>query len=162
MTDIFELEQQLVAAQAREKVLRDALKMQPRNLRTVWKDGIDLDLPDRITERRDEALAMPVNDTALRGLLEHENSVWYSALGPNYVDFDPVGAVRAFEAQVKLEAMCEMERYHDTTLKAALANERERCCSEIKAADDKASEEDYMLDSNDCISVIRGTWKGGE
>ena len=36
--------------------------------------------------------------------------------------------------------------------------ERERLCAAIKAADDKASEGDYMLDSDDCISVIRGTW----
>jgi hypothetical protein len=41
---------------------------------------------------------------------------------------------------------------------AALAAERERLCAAIKAADDKASEGDYMLDSDDCISVIRGTW----
>ena len=39
------------------------------------------------------------------------------------------------------------------------AAERERLCAAIKAADDKASEGDYMLDSGDCISVIRGTWK---
>jgi hypothetical protein len=38
------------------------------------------------------------------------------------------------------------------------AAERERMCAAIKAADDKASEGDYMLDSDDCISVIRGTW----
>jgi hypothetical protein len=42
---------------------------------------------------------------------------------------------------------------------AAVAVERERLCAAIKAADDKASEGDYMLDSDDCISVIRrGTW----
>lgn len=34
----------------------------------------------------------------------------------------------------------------------------EECCALIKAADDKAMEGDYMLDSNDCISVLRGTW----
>lgn len=39
-----------------------------------------------------------------------------------------------------------------------LAAERERLCAAIKAADDKACEGDYMLDSDDCISVIRGTW----
>ncbi len=42
--------------------------------------------------------------------------------------------------------------------KAAVAAERERLCAAIKAADDKASENDYMLDSDDCIRVIRGTW----
>ena len=41
---------------------------------------------------------------------------------------------------------------------AAVAAERERLCAAIKAADDKASEGYYMLDSDDCISVIRGTW----
>ena len=41
-----------------------------------------------------------------------------------------------------------------------LAAERERMCAAIKAADDKAHEGGYMLDSDDCISVIRGTWKG--
>ena len=44
-------------------------------------------------------------------------------------------------------------------LDAAVAAERERLCAAIKAADDKASDGDYMLDSGDCISVIRGTWK---
>ena len=38
------------------------------------------------------------------------------------------------------------------------AAERERMCVAIKAADDIASKADYMLDSDDCISVIRGTW----
>ena len=31
--------------------------------------------------------------------------------------------------------------------------------SDLKAADDKASEGDYMLDSDDCIKVARGQWK---
>ena len=35
----------------------------------------------------------------------------------------------------------------------------EALCARIKAADDAAAEGDYMLDSDDCISVIRGTWK---
>lgn len=39
--------------------------------------------------------------------------------------------------------------------------ERERMCAAIKAADDKASDGDYMLDSDDCISVLRGTWNPG-
>jgi hypothetical protein len=38
--------------------------------------------------------------------------------------------------------------------------ERERLCAAIKAADDKAVDEhEYMLTSNDCISVIQGTWE---
>ncbi len=35
----------------------------------------------------------------------------------------------------------------------------EDLCARIKAADDAAADGDYMLDSNDCISVLRGTWK---
>ena len=33
-------------------------------------------------------------------------------------------------------------------------------CARIKAADDACADMDYMLDSNDCISVLRGTWMG--
>ena len=34
----------------------------------------------------------------------------------------------------------------------------EECCARIKAADDAMADRDYMLDSDDCISVLRGTW----
>ena len=37
----------------------------------------------------------------------------------------------------------------------------ETACALIKAADDAAADRDYMLDSNDCIRVLRGEWKGG-
>ena len=33
-------------------------------------------------------------------------------------------------------------------------------CARIKAADDAAADRDYMLDSNDCIAVLRGEWEG--
>lgn len=36
----------------------------------------------------------------------------------------------------------------------------EDLCARIKAADDAAADRDYMLDSDDCISVLRGTWEG--
>lgn len=36
----------------------------------------------------------------------------------------------------------------------------EDMCARIKAADDAAADKDYMLDSNDCIAVLRGTWEG--
>lgn len=36
----------------------------------------------------------------------------------------------------------------------------EALCARIKAADDAAADNDYMLDSDDCISVLRGTWQG--
>lgn len=41
-------------------------------------------------------------------------------------------------------------------LESALLVERERICAAIKATDDAASACDYMLDSNDCIAVVRG------
>jgi hypothetical protein len=36
----------------------------------------------------------------------------------------------------------------------------ETACALIKAADDAAADRDYMLDSDDCIRVLRGEWKG--
>ena len=54
---------------------------------------------------------------------------------------------------------CEYEDlFTADQVRAVVAAERERMCVAIKAADDTASEADYMLDSDDCISVIRGTW----
>lgn len=37
----------------------------------------------------------------------------------------------------------------------------EQACARIKAADDAASLNDYMLDSDDCIKVLRGEWNPG-
>ena len=51
-----------------------------------------------------------------------------------------------------------VQRCVQDAVSEAVAAERERMCAAIKAADDKASDDDYMLDSDDCISVIRGTW----
>ena len=36
----------------------------------------------------------------------------------------------------------------------------EIACARIKSADDAAADGDYMLDSSDCIKVLRGTWGG--
>ena len=42
----------------------------------------------------------------------------------------------------------------------AVAVEREAMCAAIKAEDDFTVENgDYMLDSDDCIAVIKGEWK---
>ena len=47
-----------------------------------------------------------------------------------------------------------------TTIAAAQGQDLlEIMCARIKAADDAMADGDYMLDSDDCISVIRGTWK---
>jgi len=42
---------------------------------------------------------------------------------------------------------------------AAKHLERERICAAIKAEEDHCADGDYMLDSDDCISVARGTWR---
>lgn len=43
-----------------------------------------------------------------------------------------------------------------------VAASREQICAAIKAEDDHASLGDYMLDSEDCIAVVRGTWVRAE
>ena len=47
-------------------------------------------------------------------------------------------------------------------ISAVPAAERERICAAIKAEDDYMVDRDYMLDSDDCISVARGQWKRPE
>jgi len=42
---------------------------------------------------------------------------------------------------------------------AAVKAERERICAAIKAEDDHCADGDYMMDSDDCIKVVRGTWE---
>lgn len=45
------------------------------------------------------------------------------------------------------------------TEREPLAEERERLCAAIKAEDDYCvTHGDYMLDSNDCVKIIRGEW----
>ncbi len=61
-------------------------------------------------------------------------------------------------AQLRIEELQAHLVRADAERCKAVAAERERLCALIKAADDKASEGDYMLDSDDCISVIKGTW----
>lgn len=49
---------------------------------------------------------------------------------------------------------------HILTFAAAIeAATIEKCCAAIKSADDKSNDEDYMLDSDDCIEVIRAIAK---
>ena len=42
---------------------------------------------------------------------------------------------------------------------AATKAERERICAAIKEEDDHCADGDYMMDSDDCIRVVRGTWE---
>jgi hypothetical protein len=43
-------------------------------------------------------------------------------------------------------------------LRAEVAAQVETICAKIKEADDESCKGDYMLDSDDCIKVIRGKW----
>jgi len=43
-------------------------------------------------------------------------------------------------------------------LNFVIANERNRIAEEIKAADNHCADGDYMMDSDDCIHVVLGTW----
>ena len=47
----------------------------------------------------------------------------------------------------------------ESKIAAALATERERLCTLIKAEDDRGlTESNYMLDANDVVAIIRGNW----
>ncbi len=47
----------------------------------------------------------------------------------------------------------------DSVLEDAARLERERICAAIKAEDDYCVDHgDYMLDSDDCIKIVRGEW----
>ncbi len=47
----------------------------------------------------------------------------------------------------------------DAEIQQAVEAERERICAAIKAEDDHCVDQgDYMLDSNDCIKIVRGKW----
>jgi hypothetical protein len=48
--------------------------------------------------------------------------------------------------------------YSKSAVAAVVLAERERICAAIKAEDDHCATGDYMLDSDDCIAVARGTW----
>lgn len=47
----------------------------------------------------------------------------------------------------------------EAEIQQAVEAERERICAAIKAEDDHCVDQgDYMLDSNDCIKIVRGKW----
>lgn len=78
---------------------------------------------------------------------------FYSDLGWTDIDMQAMGNLDAYIAR------------HKAMLSAAPAQPEqadliEVLCARIKAADDAAAEGDYMLDSDDCIKVIRGEWTG--
>ena len=58
-----------------------------------------------------------------------------------------------------LEAKLAARAPADSVLADAAQLERERICAAIKAEDDYCVENgDYMLDSNDCINIVRAKW----
>jgi hypothetical protein len=70
-----------------------------------------------------------------------------------------------------LRGISSESRFKDVPYALAQENQRLRAlfgqteyvqaaCALIKAADSAAMDGDYMLDSNDCIAVLRGSWKG--
>ena len=66
---------------------------------------------------------------------------WYCAQCD--LEVDPVDSLESVKNKIEL----------------ALAAERERLCAAIKLTDEQCSERNYLLTSDDCIEVIRGTWK---
>lgn len=56
------------------------------------------------------------------------------------------------------QTLDDMVRFGEAVAEA----ERERICAAIKAEDDHCADGDYMMDSDDCIEVVRGTWKRPE
>jgi hypothetical protein len=66
---------------------------------------------------------------------------------------DDTGDVHSVTGEWRGSCVCEAGKQAAQPTEPAA-----RLGAAIKAADDKASEHDYMLDSDDCIKVIRGTW----
>ena len=115
--------------------------------------------------------------------LEKTGNEWYEAHNKKRIQVDEQAKqiealqakLSAIEAQEHFDRafpdapITQQETLTERYLKSELAHEQstqpvnelvEALCARIKAADDAAADNDYMLDSNDCISVIRGTWGG--
>ena len=61
--------------------------------------------------------------------------------------------------RVHIKALPAARAQADSVLEDAARLERERICAAIKAEDDYCVEHgDYMLDSDDCIKIVRGEW----
>ena len=68
------------------------------------------------------------------------------------LDVEAGVSVRAGKGAVKLARA-------DSVQEDAARLERERICAAIKAEDDYCVDNgDYMLDSDDCIKIVRGEW----
>ena len=79
---------------------------------------------------------------------------------------DPKSLIRKASAelrrlQAELDAIKQALAAQPAAQESSNYNEFvETACALIKAADDAAADRDYMLDSDDCIRVLRGEWKG--
>ena len=64
------------------------------------------------------------------------------------------------DACAELEALIvTTQQGIEAEIQQAVEAERERICAAIKAEDDHCVDQgDYMLDSNDCIKIVRGKW----
>ena len=66
---------------------------------------------------------------------------------------------RIAELEAQLAAAQSAAQGMDAEIQQAVESERERICAAIKAEDDHCIDQgDYMLDSNDCIKIVRGKW----
>lgn len=62
-------------------------------------------------------------------------------------------------AEAQLAAAQQAVQGMEAEIQQAVEAERERICAAIKAEDDHCVDQgDYMLDSNDCIKIVRGKW----
>ena len=99
----------------------------------------------------DERVAFEVwaRDTFYSGMAD----VADSRKGSSYSDMAHHMAWYAYQAGRAARAPA------DSVLEDAAQLERERICAAIKAEDDYCVEHgDYMLDSDDCIKIVRGEW----
>ena len=77
------------------------------------------------------------------------------------VQSDPQGILIVPPGKVEMLAVAPTPpaQAADSVLKDAARLERERICAAIKAEDDYCVDQgDYMLDSDDCIKIVRGEW----
>ena len=74
------------------------------------------------------------------------------------IEYTPLG-LRSIKALEKVRAALPSSA-QVAPVDADVRLERERLCAAIKAEDDYCVEHgDYMLDSDDCIKIVRGEWQ---
>jgi len=90
-------------------------------------------------------------------LKDHQIAALVNELRDIAIEFHGAQQLRERIAQVVVPAL--KAKSADSVLEDAARLERERICAAIKAEDDYCVENgDYMLDSNDCINIVRAKW----